>query len=187
MLFEITELAEYVWISAFDSKPEVERILRAIQEKAPSVSVQLVDLDKVAGSRYLLLASFNALKSFRSKQPIARSLGMEMLLYIAANRQIGEALRRVGVTADTRRVAAVAVGNSKEQVLGAATTLSELLMKETLDALVDEWNPKRIRNVRSLLGIGEKELKATIRKDEAMPKALERLAIERSAMLAIKK
>ena len=187
MLFEINEPAEYVWISALDSKPEVEQILKAMREKTPSVSVQLVDLDKVAGSRYLLLATFNALKSFRSRQPIARSLGMEMLLYIAANRQIGEALSRVGVTADTKRVAAVAVGNSREQVLGAATALSELLMKEPLDNLVDEWNPERIRNVRSLLDIGENELKATIRKDEAMPKTLERLAIERSAMLAIKK
>ncbi len=187
MLFEIRELAEYVWISAFESKPEVERILGEMQEKAPSVSVQLVDLDKVAGSHYLLLATFNALKSFRSKQPIARSLGMEMLLYIAANRQIGEALKRVGISGRTRRVAAVAVGKSKDQVLSAAALFSGFFTQQNLDALVDEWTPERIRNVRSLLDIGEKELKATIRKDEAMPKALERLAIERSAMLAIKK
>lgn len=187
MLFDITELSEYVWISAFDAKPDVEHILRAMQEKAPGVSVQLVDLDKVAGSRYLLLATFNALKSFQSKQPIARTLGMELLLYIAANRQIGEALRRVGVNPDTRRVAAVALGKSRDQVLNAATLLSELVNRENLDALVDEWNPERIRNVRSLLDIRDKELKATIRKEEPTPKALERLAIERSALLAIKK
>lgn len=187
MLFEIRELAEYVWISAFDTKPEAEQILAKMRKKAPSVSVQLVDLNRVAGSRYLLLATYNALKSFQSKQPIARTLGMEMLLYIAANRQIGEALRQVGVNPKTRRVAAVAVGDSREQLLRAAEVLGELFMKQGRDALVDEWNSERIRNVRSLLDIGDKELNATVRKGEAMSEAVERLAIERSALLAIKK
>ncbi len=36
-------------------------------------------------------------------------------------------------------------------------------------------------------GIGDKELKATIRQDEKTEKAIERLVIERSAMLAIVK
>ncbi len=187
MLFEIKELAKHVWISAFDTKPDVEQILGAMREKAPGVSVQLVDLDKVAGSRYLLLATYNALKSFQSKQPIARTLAMEMLLYIAANKQIGEALGQVGVNPDTRRVAAVVVSDSREQLLEAAGVLAELVMKESVDALVDEWSPKRVRNVRSLLDIGDKELKATIQKDETTYTALERLAIERSALLAIKK
>ncbi len=187
MLFEIKELAKYVWISAFDTKPEVEQILATMRQKAPGVSLQLVDLDNVAGSHYLLLATYNALKSFQSKQPIARTLGMEMLLYIAANKQIGEALRQVGVNPDTGKVAAVAVSDSREQLLEAAEVLGELLMKESVDALVDEWSPERVRNVRSLLHIGDKELKATIRKDEDTSTAVERLAIERSALLAIKK
>jgi tRNA threonylcarbamoyladenosine modification (KEOPS) complex Cgi121 subunit len=188
LLFEIKELAEYVWISAFDAKPDnVDQVLRAIQGKLPGVSVQLADLDKVAGSRYLFLATVNALKSFRSKQPIARSRGMEILLYVAANRQIDEALKHVGVTADTRRVAAVAVSNSKDQLLGVAAAIGELLNEENLDELVDEWGPKRMDNVRSIFGIGDKELRATVRKNEDTAKAVERLAIERSAMLTIRK
>ncbi len=187
MLYEIRELAAYVWISAFDAKPDgVEQVLSAMQGKFPDVSVQLLDLDMVAGSRYLFQAIFNALKSFRSK-PIARSLSMEILLYIAANRQIGEALKHVGVTADTRRVAAVAVSNSQDQVLAATAALCELMKKENQDELLDEWDSERIENVRSIFGIGDKELRATIRKDEKSARAVERLAIERSAILTIKK
>ena len=188
MLFEIKELEECVWISAFDIKPDgVEDVLRSMQERFPEISLQLVDLDKVAGSRYLLLATFNALKSFRSKQPIARSLSMEILLYVAANRQIGEALKNVGVTANTRRVAAIVVGDSREKALNSAGALREILKKEESDQLVDEWDRTRIEHVRSALGIRDKEIGATLRKNEDPAKAVERLAIERSAMLTIKK
>jgi len=188
LLFEIKDPKEYVWISAFDAKPEdVEHVLRSMHQKFPAVSVQLVDLEKVAGSRYLFLATVNALKSFRSKQPIARSLSMEILLYVAANRQIGEALKIVGVTTQTKNVAAIAENESKEQVLEAATTLRELLRIEESDVLLDKWNARRVGHVRSVLGIGDKEIRATLRKKEDSTKAIERLAIERSAMLAIKK
>ncbi len=188
MLFEIKELGQHVWISAFSDRPEdVEQVLRSMQENFPEISVQLVDLDRVAGSRYLFLAIFNALKSFRSKQPITRSLGMEILLYVAANRQIGEALKHVGVTSGTRRVAALAVGSSKDQTLGCAAALRELLKAQDLDMLVDEWNSERIGNVRSFFGIVDKEIKAIARKNEDLSKTVERLAIERSAMLTIKR
>lgn len=188
MLFEIKDQVAYVWISAFDVKPEdVELVLRAMQQKFPGVSVQLVDLDKVAGSRYLFLATVDAVKSFRSSQPIARSLSMEILLYVAANRQIGEALKSVGISAGTRKFAAIAEGESKEIVLEAAAKLRELFKKEDNDELLDQWDRGRVDNVRSVLAIGDKELRALRHKNEDLAKAVERLAIERSAMLAIRK
>lgn len=188
MLFEIKDSAEFVWISAFDTKPDgVERVLQSVQEKHPDVTIQLVDLNKVAGSRYLFLATYNALRSFRSKQPIARSLGMEILLYAAGNRQIGEALKNVGVTPQTRKVAAIAVGKSRTQVLESAAVLRDILKKEESDDLVDKWDQDRIKHVRSVFEIADKEIKALRHKNENAVKALEHLAIERSAMLAIKK
>ncbi len=188
MLFEIPEFNQYLWISAFETKLEnVEQVLQAVQGKLPEICVQLVDLDRVAGSRYLFLATYNAIKSFHSKQPISRSLGIEILLYIAANKQITESLKRVGITANTRRIGALAVGSSADQVSVAGNFLAELLSTKSRDELVDEWPPGRVDNVRSGFGIGEKELRAIIRKSEARAKAIERLAIERSAMLAIRK
>lgn len=188
MLFEIKDPTGYVWISAFDVKPkDVELVLRSSQQKFPAVSVQLVDLDKVAGSRYLFLATFNALKSFRSAQPIAHSLSMETLLYVAANKQIGEALKIAGVSPETKHVAAIAEGERKVQVLEAAAYLRQLLASKENDELLDKWDKVRVENVRSVFGIGDKELRATIRGNEGLFEAIERLAIERSAMLAIRK
>ena len=86
----------HVWISAFAAKPaDFDLVLRKVHDEYPNVSVQFVDLDNVPGSRYLFLATLNALKSFRSKQPISKTLGMEILLYVSASRQIAEAVRKV--------------------------------------------------------------------------------------------
>lgn len=65
--------------------------------------------------------------------------------------------------------------------------MSQLLKQPTDDALVDQWTPARIELVRSTFGIGEKELRATLGQYENVEAAVERLAIERSAMLTIRK
>lgn len=188
MLFQLPEFSVHVWISGFASKPDdFDVVLRAVQQKHPEISVQFVDLEKVPGSRYLFLATLNALKSFHSKQPISRTLGMEILLYVSGNRQIAEAIQLVGMTSDTRKVAALLVGKSEEEVSAGAELLGQILNQRSDDELIDHWSPVRIDNVLAIFGIGPKELKATLRKDEGKVQAIERLAIERSALLAVKK
>ena len=187
MLSEIPQLGQYLWTSAFDTKPQnIEQLLRTAAEKYPDVSVQCVDLDRVPGSHYMLLATVNALKSHRSRQPIAKSLGMELLLYISGSSQINQALARVGVTSETNRTAALAVGSSRNQVLAVGNYLEQVLGQPGRDDLLDDWSRVRIENVRSGFEIGEKELHAIIRGKESITSAIERLAIERSAMLALK-
>jgi len=186
--FEVPELGQHVWISAFKTKPQsIEELLRNAAEKYRDVGVQLVDLDKVPGGRYLTLASVNAIKSFHSRQPIAKSLGMELLVYISGEKQIDLALKRVGVTSGTSRVAAVVVSGSDTEVSSVARFLGETLGQASDDQLLDDWSESRIANVRSGYNIGDLELKAVIRKKEAVPAALERVAVERSALLAARK
>lgn len=186
MIFDIPELSRHVWISGFKGEPpNVEEILRTTQEKLPEVCVQLVDLRKVAGSRHLFLATYNALKSFNSKQSISRTLSMEILLYVSANRQINEALKRAGITDDTQEIAAIAVGPSHEAVAAARDLLELLVDTRSRDELLDSWPASRIEAVRRNYGIGSEELTAVIREDEDTSKAVERLAIERSALLTV--
>jgi len=165
----------------------VEEILRSTQEKFPEVCVQLMDLNKSAGSRYIFLSTYNALKSFHSKQRISRTLSMEILLYVSANRQINEAIKRVGITAETEKITAVAVGSLREAVIGAGELLEQILGIKSADELLDSWPPNRLDSIQQSFGITSKELSATIRKDEAICESIERLAIERSALLTVKK
>jgi tRNA threonylcarbamoyladenosine modification (KEOPS) complex Cgi121 subunit len=188
LILELPEVSKHVWISGFNiSLGTVDQVQREIQERYPEVCVQLVDLNQVAGSRYLLLATLNATKSFQSKHPISKTLGMEILLYLAASRQINEAIGKVGLRGETSQIAALAVGATPQEVASAGELLGQLLKQPCNDELVDQWTPHRVESVESVFGIGKKELKAALRKDEKVEAAVERLAIERSAMLTIKK
>jgi len=185
VVFELPDEGLHAWISAFNTRPITpEDLFRTMGEKYPAVSIQLVDLDRVPGQRYLKLATVNAVKSFHSKEPIAKTPAMELLLYISAEKQIVRALKRVGITTETRRIAALAVGASSEEVLAAAQFLAATLGKDSADLLLDEWSKQRIENVRSSFDIGEKELEAIIQENETQAEVIERLAVERSAMLA---
>ncbi len=188
MILELPEVSKHVWISGFNiDLDSPDEVLGGVGKRFPEVCVQLVDLNRVAGSRYLLLAILNAVKSFQSKQPIAKTLSMEILLYVAASRQISEAIKRVGVTGKTGKIAALAVGAKPQEVADAGEFLSQLLKQPSNDELVNQWTQPRIESVRSTFGIGELELKAALRKDERVEVAVEKLATERSAMLTIKK
>jgi len=135
----------------------------------------------------MLLATFNAVKSYESKRQISRSLGMEILLFISGTRQISEAIKRVGITSKTTRTAVLGVIPRNTDHLKLAVFLAEMFREKDDDSLLDKWtNLRRTRVVRTF-GIGDKELKAVSRDGEVAEKAIERLAIERSAMLAIAK
>ena len=112
---------------------------------------------------------------------------MEILLYVSANRQISEAIKRVGITTETRAIAAVIVGPSREMILAAAELLEQVLGVKNTDELLDSWPSDRIKCVQQSLGITAIELSATLLKGEGVRESIERLAIERSALLAVKK
>ncbi len=188
MLFQAPEFSAHIWISGFTSKPvDFDAVLNEIHKKHPEVSAQFVDLDKIPGSRYLFLATLNALQSHNSSRPISRTLGMEILLYVSANKQINEAIRHVGMTADTARIAAILVGKTKEETLVVADLLNQILQQKGDDELIDQWSSGRIENVLSLFDIAPRELKAILRESEQREQAVERLAIERSALLTVRK
>ena len=135
----------------------------------------------------MLLATFNALKSYESKRRISRSLGMEVLLFISGTRQISEAIKRVGITRKTTRTAVLSVLPAATDQLKVADSLAEIFRERDDDSLLDKWTSLRRSKVLRTFRIGDKELKAALRDGEVVEKAIERLAIERSAMLTISK
>jgi tRNA threonylcarbamoyladenosine modification (KEOPS) complex Cgi121 subunit len=188
VIFEISKIGRHVWLSAFDSRPEnLEQLFQNIAQRYPNIGVQLVDLDRVPGRRYLMLATVNAAMSFRSGRPIAKTLSMEILLFIAGEKQINVALKKIGVVPQTRRIIAVAVGEGGDEFRAAINFIENAFGKEANDGLTEDWPAERVSSVRSGYNIAEPELKAVTRKGEALTSVIERLAIERSALVAAKK
>lgn len=184
MLFELP--GRKVWISAYHGSVNPAQ-LTSVQAQFPNITVQLFDLDRIAGSRHMLLATFNALKSYESRRRISRSLGMEVLLFISGTRQISEAIKRVGITPKTARTAVLSVLPEATDELKVVDSLGGIFREKDDDSLLDKWTSLRKSKVVRTFGIGDKELKAALREGEVIEKAIERLAIERSAMLTIAK
>jgi len=179
-------LDRQVWITAFRDTVDPSQLAK-FQAEHPDVTLQLFDLDRIAGSRHILLATFNAVKSYESKRRISRSLAMEILLFVAGTRQISEAVKRVGVSLQTLRTAALSLSPINDDQSKAVEYLTGIFKEKSDDSLLDKWTSQRKSTVLKTFGIGDKELKAARRSHERTERALERLAIERSAMLAIAK
>jgi tRNA threonylcarbamoyladenosine modification (KEOPS) complex Cgi121 subunit len=111
---------------------------------------------------------------------------MEILLFVSGTRQITEALERVGINQETTRSAALAIASTEQEITTIVNLLIEKFNRNDDDKLLDIWTKERRASVRRVFGIGIKELKATYRVG-GMDMAIEKLAIERSAMLAIAK
>jgi tRNA threonylcarbamoyladenosine modification (KEOPS) complex Cgi121 subunit len=112
---------------------------------------------------------------------------MELLLFISGTRQISEAIKRVGITPKTTRTAVLSVLPAATDQLKVVDSLAEIFREKDDDSLLDKWTSLRKSRVIRTFGIGDKELKAALRDGEVIEKAIERLAIERSAMLTIAK
>jgi len=69
--------------------------------------------------------------------------------------------------------------------LRVADSLAEIFREKDDDSLLDKWTNLRRTSVLRTFEIGDKELIAAMRDGEVTEKAIERLAIERSAMLTI--
>jgi tRNA threonylcarbamoyladenosine modification (KEOPS) complex Cgi121 subunit len=112
---------------------------------------------------------------------------MEILLFVSGSGQITEAIERVGISPKTSRTAALAVVPSETEAERVENYLVDAFKKKADDKLLDKWSKQRRTLVRKVYGISSKELIAAAREKEKIEKAIERLAIERSAMLAIAK
>lgn len=145
-----------------------------------------MDLDKTIGHRHILLATYNALKSRVLDQMISRSAAIEILLYIAAERQIAQAFERMGVQKDTRRIAVIATGPSEVLSL-IEEYLRSSFNYECRDDLLDEWTKQRAATVLRVFSVTSDEIQTVTRSSNSAQKPIQRLVIERSALLALKR
>ena len=72
--------------------------------------IQLLDARLVCGRDHLLAAYEHAERAMREGTNVAKTLAVEFVLYAAGERQISDAIRKVGVRDDTEEFALVTFG-----------------------------------------------------------------------------
>ena len=110
---------------------KVQDILPVISglEKKHDSTVQLFRANRIFGKEHLQTATELALRSW-DRNPRAKTLGMEILLYAAAERQITGAIDKLGIEDGAAELAIVTVGQ-----IGPEDVLTELNMQRADDVL----------------------------------------------------
>ena len=107
---------------------EVVNRVAEIQSKHRVVA-QIFDARRVAGRDHLLHAVSLALLSEERGERFAVNPALNLLCWVAAERQIEVALRKVGVSPGTREAAVVVVGKDRPSVQSVVEEVGELLSR----------------------------------------------------------
>lgn len=86
-------------------------------EASHNCTVQIFRADRIFGELHLKVAVEHAQRSFEQSRNRSKHLGIEILLYCAAERQIKNAIELLGITDETREMAIVTLGEAPEKEL----------------------------------------------------------------------
>ncbi|MGQ4833462.1 MAG: KEOPS complex subunit Cgi121 [Candidatus Asgardarchaeia archaeon] len=162
---------------------EINRIM-----KKHNVAIQLLDADKVADWDHLYFATFHSLYAFKNGYNISKNLNVEILLYSAATRQISEAISKLGLRKDTKKIAAVIVASDTENgiswIVNAKNDLIDLLgcIEEDYVLSLDLHKMEIIKKIFKITS-AELKLAKTFFEDDFI--ALKNCVIERMSLLAL--
>jgi KEOPS complex subunit Cgi121 len=152
----------------------VEVFLQEINAIARSnnVIIQAIDAKKVADRQHVDTAVRHAIRSFAEHRNVANDLGVEILLYLSASRQIQKALS-MGVQEGAMEVLMIVLGTVKS-IEASMHRLTCLLVPDT--HVIDYRGEKRAQLMR-MFRITEEEINA-VGGDHRIPELVrERLAL----------
>lgn len=156
----------------------LERLRRRGELKG--VVFQLLDAGLVAGPEHLLISAINAMRAFELSLNVSSDLGLEILTFASAQRQISNAIKLMGLKPGKLDVAAVVVADSEETAEEALEVLAEELgaLRDDSVLKLDEQKAERIAETFKL---SENEILTCLRLG-GRPEAVRDLVLERVAL-----
>jgi tRNA threonylcarbamoyladenosine modification (KEOPS) complex Cgi121 subunit len=149
----------------------------AAVDQAMGTTSQVFDAMQIAGAEHLVCAARSALIAHATNNNFASSLGIELMCWTAAERQIGRAFEKVGVRHGAGELAFLVVGTSLAQVKTAMAKIFHEFAVERNDNVL-ELRRDKLSVIRRTFSISQEELKVA---------TFEKLVLERVALLALAK
>jgi tRNA threonylcarbamoyladenosine modification (KEOPS) complex Cgi121 subunit len=184
----IEEIDSHYLLSLAFAKANIrdpQHTLKQLRGINDHVEVQLVRADLIAGPEHLQFAARNALHSFKGERRRAKSLAMELLLYISCQRQIAKAIKFLGVDSRDSRVALIALSDSKDMIQELAVQAKSVVGGEPDDGQIEVGSKQKMVKLQESYGVTVKEMEAARLEGETETSVLKRLIVERSAFLDI--
>ena len=147
----------------------------------------IVDADYVAGADHLLFATIHALTAFSRNSNRASTRQMEILRFAAAQRQISQALKLLGVSKSTRRFAGVLTNSNAAELESTYQNFLKLIEASDDPTVLTLSTSEKAQAIQSVFQIPNEELEAICpsRKQNERWVALHKLVYDRCALLAI--
>ena len=136
-LIAYKDLPNAHFLGARGKVPPLEKALAAVEgvERALGVSIHIVDAAAVCGPGHLASALLHARRAHERGRGRARSLKVEVFLYLAGQRQIGSALDTAGLSPKTTAVGIAVEGTAGKAQRAASELLGALKLKRADKAL----------------------------------------------------
>jgi tRNA threonylcarbamoyladenosine modification (KEOPS) complex Cgi121 subunit len=140
------------------STADPKQMLQKLEEidRARGTVSQVFDASSIAGPRHLVHAARLAIAARDGGRGLADSLRMDLMCWVAGERRIGEALRKVGLQQNGREFAFLVVGDSTRQVMSTLADIFKLGTRR--DDKLLKLRPKKEEKLSQLFSISQKEL-----------------------------
>ena len=162
---------------------DTDFLFKTLKQSFSDVNFQIFDAEKIAGKAHIEFAVLNALKAFKTGKNISKSLPVEVMLYVSSQRQIGKALKMVGISPETKNLVLVVFGVSSDV---ASKVLDEVhrLVGGKINSEVVEVNREKIETIKKTFEISDLEIETQMFGNITLEEAIKKLVIERIALLA---
>ena len=115
---------------------------------------QLFDNRYIWGYKHLFSGIWHALNAKKNDRMISKTLAIEVLLYVAGQRQIKKAIALLGVKETTQDIVGVLLGETDHTLINANIQLQkELRLSPNLD-LLDDFSSKKQNLIKILIDDG---------------------------------
>ncbi|MCW4012054.1 MAG: KEOPS complex subunit Cgi121 [Candidatus Bathyarchaeota archaeon] len=180
--YPITDSDLYVTITAAANTKitDINKTLSELDKQVAGTVFQLFDADKITDQHQLYYAAANAYYAMENKGNISNKLEVETLLYASTQNQISKAIKLIGVSEKTQRIAIVVI--SEQQNDSAASKIAEYLGDVDLKAL--EMNQTKFEALKNLYEITDTAIE-TVGCDKY--KALTSLITEKSTLISLRR
>ncbi len=184
MQHHFEEFNRYVEITGYRNIAfeKVEEFLKANRKQTlKEVDIQFFEADLVATEQHLYFAVLNALRAFKDKTNISKSLAMETMLYASAQRQIQKSINLIGIKPETKNMAITIIGKKPKQIELLLQDLSICVGSQPNQTTLSITNDKK-EKILKVFKITKAEIETL--KECDLEEAIVDLVIERVALLS---
>ncbi|UCH89696.1 MAG: hypothetical protein JSV49_03340 [Thermoplasmata archaeon] len=152
---------DYEIVGAKGKFEDVEGVidrLKNLGEKY-NVTLQLIDARLIFGKAHLDSAVFHAQRAMAKSTNLAKSIAVEIILYASGERQIGQAITKMGIKSDTEEFGLIIYDLPSQGASEEGSKLCGDILSE-LDLVRDDTILEGDKSVLERFGITKEELEA---------------------------